>query len=376
MGWWNPFRRRSRHPLRRPSRGELPAPWPPGLLGLIGDQSSAGSERQAELLALLRRLASATSTHTPEPVQALGEIVRRHAPLTDDATPAAWAVWRAVPELELMANARQRCRHAESLLRTLRDRVLDGPTDPTLEIGDPDTTIADALRLEAERIGHAPVTGEGEHQVGYRAAYAGFVKQMAQRARDLEGTPERNPRRGVMAAVAPSSEPADRPTPVLAALRDSVAALPRQRDARHEQWTARVTGALEPFHATGPGLDRTALGRAIVTDLAELDRLDETLDRLERMEEQLAEAQRRVATQRAHLTKEVIRWRNTLARELRQQADHHVAATGISLDADFTAGFTLASDQIAGHLRERADRLAVPDLPEPAFPLTRARDDT
>ncbi|MGI5521560.1 hypothetical protein ACQEUX_11445 [Micromonospora sp. CA-259024] len=102
-----------------------------------------------------------------------------------------------------------------------------------------------------------------------------------------------------------------------------------------------------------------------MADLPELDRLDDTLNHLERVEEQLAATQRRLAAQRAHLTEEVIRWRNTLAHELRQQADHHVAATGISLDADFTAGFTLASDQIARHLRERADRLAVPDLPKP-----------
>ncbi|WP_074309043.1 hypothetical protein [Micromonospora cremea] len=364
MGWWNRFRRGSRHPLRRPPRGVLPAPWPPNLRDLTGDLSSAGSEHQAEVLALLRRLALARSTHTPEPVQAIGEIVRRHAPVPDDTTAAASAVWRAVPELDLMANARQRCQHAESLLGTLRDLVLHGPA---LGIGDPDTTIADALRLEAERVGHAPVTGEGEHQVGYRAAYAGFVKQMAHRARELEGTPERNPRRGVLATAAPSADPADSPTPVLAALRDAVAALPHQRDARHEQWTARVTSAIEPLHPGGPSVDSTAIGRAILADLPELDRLDETLDRLERMEEQLTATQRRLAVQRAHLTEEVIRWRNTLARELRQQADQHVAATGISLDADFTAGFTLASDQIARHLRERADRLAVPDLPKPSF---------
>jgi hypothetical protein len=306
-------------------------------------------------------------------VYEIGEMIRRHAPVPDDdATAAAWAVWHAVPELDLMASARDRCKHAKSLLGTLRELVLHGP-DPAFEIGDPDTTIADALRLEAERIGHAPMAGEGEHQVGYRAAYAAFVKQMAHRARELEGLPERNPRRGVLATTAPSADPTDSPTPVLVALRDAVAALPHQRDARRERWTARVTNAIEPLH---PGVDPTALGRAIVAELPELDRLDETLGRLERIEEQLAATQRRLAAQRAHLTEEVIRWRNALARELRQQADHHVAATGISLDADFTAGFTLASDQIARHLRERADRLAVADLPKPSFPMTRARDAT
>ncbi|MGI5521561.1 hypothetical protein ACQEUX_11450 [Micromonospora sp. CA-259024] len=174
-------------------------------------------------------------------MQAIREIVRRHAPVPDDATAAVWAVWQAMPELNLMANARQRCQHAECLLGTLRDMVLHDATDPASEIGDRDTTIADALRIEAERVGRAPVTGEGEHQVGYRAAYAGFVKQMAHRATELEGTPERNPRRGVLATAAPPAEPADSPTPVLAALRNAVAALPHQRDARHERWTARVT---------------------------------------------------------------------------------------------------------------------------------------
>ncbi|MFI6780631.1 hypothetical protein [Micromonospora sp. NPDC050276] len=327
-------------------------------------------------MALLRRLASARHPHTPEPVYEIGEMIRRHTSVPDDdATAAAWAVWHAVPELDLMASARDRCQHAKSLLGTLRELVLHGP-DPAFEIGDPDTTIADALRLEAERIGHAPVAGEGEHQAGYRAAYAGFVKQMAHRARELEGMPERNPRRGVLATTAPSADTVDSPTPVLVALREAVAALPHQRDARHEQWAARVTSAIEPLHFGGPSVDPTALGRAIVADLPELDRLDETLDRLERIEEQLAAMQRRVTAQRAHLTEEVIRWRNALARELRQQADHHVAATGISLDVDFTAGFTLASDQIARHLRERADRLAVADLPKPSFPMTRARDAT
>ncbi|MEV4120482.1 hypothetical protein [Micromonospora sp. NPDC049645] len=327
-------------------------------------------------MALLRRLTAARHTHIPERVYVIGEMIRRYASVPDDeATAAAWAVWQAVPELGLMASARERCQHAESLLGTLRELVQHGP-DPALEIGDPDTTLADALRREAERIGHAPVAGEGEHQVGYRAAYAGFVKQVAHRATELESMPERNLRRGVLATTSPTAEPVDSPTPVLAALRDAVAALPRQRDARQEQWTARVTSAIEPLHSGGPSLDPSAIGRAIVADLPELDRLDETLDRLERMEEQLAATQSRVAAQRAHLTEEVIRWRNALARELRQQADHHVAATGISLDVDFTVGFTLASDQIARHLRERADRLAVADLPKPSFPMTRARDAT
>ncbi|WP_433262133.1 hypothetical protein ACQPWR_21965 [Micromonospora vinacea] len=376
MGWWNRFRRGSRHPLRRPGPGVPPAIWPSDLRALIRDLAAAQPENRAELLALLRRLESTRHTRIPERVYEIGEMIRRHAPVPDDnATAAAWAVWHAVPELDLMASARDRCKHAKSLLGTLRELVLHGP-DPAFEIGDPDTTIADALRLEAERIGHASVVGEGEHQVGYRAAHAGFVKQMAHRARELEGMAERNLRRGVLATTAPSASPVDSPTPVLVALRDAVAALPHERDARREQWTARVTSAIEPLRPGGPSVDPTALGRAIVADLPELDRLDETLGRLERIEEQLAATQRRLAAQRAHLTEEVIRWRNSLARELRQQADHHVAATGISLDADFTAGFTLASDQIARHLRERADRLAVVDLPKPSFPMTRARDAT
>ncbi|MEV1317244.1 hypothetical protein AB0J14_14295 [Micromonospora arborensis] len=375
MGWWNRFRRGSRQPLLRPGPGVPLASWPSDLRELIGDLASARPEYRAELLALLRRFESASHPRTPEPVYEIGKMIRRHALVPDDnATVAAWAVWHALSELELMANARERYQHAKSLLVTLRELVRHGP-DPAFEIGDPDTTIAEALRLEAERIGHAPGAGEGEHQVGYRAAYAGFVKQMAHRARELEGMPERNPRRGVLATVAASADPADSPTPVLVALRDAVAALPRQRDGRHEQWVARVTSAVEPLHSGGPGVDPTATGRVIVAHLPGLDRIDETLDRLERIEEQLAATQRRLAAQRAHLTEEVIRWRNTLARELRQQADHHVAATGISLDADFTAGFTLASDQIARHLRERADRLAVADLPKPAFPLARGRDD-
>ncbi|MFG1871590.1 hypothetical protein [Micromonospora arborensis] len=370
------MRRGSRQPLRRPGPGVPLATWPSDLRELLGDLSSARPEYRAELLALLRRFESARYGRTPEPVYEIGTLIRRHASVPDDdATAAAWAVWHAMPELELMANARERCQHAKSLLVTLRDLVLHGP-DPAFEIGDPDTTIAEALRLEAERIGHAPVAGEGEHQVGFRAAYAGFVKQMAHRAKELEGTPERNPRRGVLAPVAAPADPADSPTPVLVALRDAVATLPRQRDGRHEQWVARATSAVEPLHSGDPGVDPTALGRAIVADLPGLDRLDETLDRLERIEEQLAATQRRLAAQRAHLTAEVIRWRNALARELRQQADHHVAATGISLDADFTAGFTLASDQIARHLRERADRLTVTDLPKPSFPMHRARDAT
>ncbi|MFE9189016.1 hypothetical protein ACFYL6_05335 [Micromonospora sp. NPDC007208] len=367
MGWWNRLRRGSRYPLRRPGPGVPQAIWPSDLRALIRDLAAAQPENRAELLALLRRLESTRHTRIPVRVYEIGEMIQRHAPVEkDNATAAAWAVWHAVPELDLMASARDRCKHAKSLLGTLRELVLHGP-DPAFEIGDPDTTIADALRLEAERIGHAPVAGEGEHQVGYRAAYAGFVKQMAHRASELEGMPERNPRRGVLAATDPSADRTDLPTPVLVALRDAVAALPHERDARREQWTARVTSAIEPLHPGGPSVDPAALGRAIMAELPELDRLDETLGRLERIEEQLAATQRQLAAQRAHLTEEVIRWRNTLARELRQQADHHVAATGISLDADFTAGFTLASDQIARHLRERADRLAVADLPKPSF---------
>jgi hypothetical protein len=374
MGMWRRFRR-LRHDTGRSFGNRDRTSFPSGTPPVGGDLPWAAIEQwRAEVHEL--RLLESSSWSVPKRVHGIARVLRRY--MDDlDAAVIGPAIWQVLPEVGLVENARQRCKYVKDLLGKLRDTVLNSPMDPALVIGGANTTIADALRIEAERISRGPAAGDGEHRLGYRAAQAGFAERMEDRARELERAPKGNLRRGVVGPPVKRPEPAEPASVVLTALRDTLAALPAQRQARHEEWTTRVVAVLLPFRPddSTSAESRSAVAHAVLRSLPELDSLDETLDELLRMEERLAEARSALVAQRGHLNDEVIRWRNTLARELRQQADHCAGATGISLNEDFVIGYALANEEIARLLRERADRLAVADLPRQHYSVLGRTDE-
>ncbi len=151
-------------------------------------------------------------------------------------------------------------------------------------------------------------------------------------------------------------------SPELARLSAIYESLPPDRAEWRIVLSRRVAAVLERFHEySGVRDEGLPVARILVAQLPELDDIESVALSLSKAEEALYKLQCQLAKlwSDAGLTIEEIRWRNVLAKELREESAKVTGNTGWSGD-NFVRGFTMASNRLARSLAKQADKIAVP----------------
>ncbi|GAB3838362.1 hypothetical protein GCM10029963_04360 [Micromonospora andamanensis] len=301
-------------------------------------------------------------------------VLARALPGTAPDVPLAMAreILDVLPDLRLLDDARA----AQAVMEQTIERVqVELDSSPwAVELPPPGTTLSEALRAEARLLRRTTATKTGAYAIGFTAGFDAFVRALEARATTVDP----QPRPGVATDSSAPAAPDDRPNNVRLAVSSRVAGLPADPAAREEYRRILIGNELVRY-GLNTGVNSTEMASAVadlvLAALPEIDTLPEARDTLQAREEELLALWHRLAVAQAEcgLTAAETRWRNALARELRQQADTVTPNAGMT--DSFTIGFSLASQSLARKLRARADEIAVLPVPSDPWALPQRHDE-
>ncbi|MBQ1024927.1 hypothetical protein [Micromonospora sp. C95] len=302
-------------------------------------------------------------------------VLARALPGTAADVPLAMAreILDVLPDLRLLDDARAAQATMEQTIERVQAELDRSPW--TVELPPPGTDLSEALRDEARLLRRNTATRTGPNAIGFAAGSDAFVRSLEARASTVPAQSRPDP-----AGNSPApSVPDDRPNKVRLAVELHVAGLPTDPALRAQDRRTLVGNELVRY-GLDTGVNSTELASTIanlvLAALPEIDTLPEVLDALRASEDELRSLWQRLAEEQANcgLTEPEIRWRNALARELRQQADSVTPNAGMT--DSFTIGFSLASQGLARKLRARADEIVVLPVPVDPWALPKRHDES
>ncbi|MBQ1047380.1 hypothetical protein KBX50_02625 [Micromonospora sp. C51] len=300
-------------------------------------------------------------------------VLARALPGTAADVPLAMAreILDVLPDLRLLDDARAAQATLEQTIERVQAELDRSPW--TVELPPPGTSLSEALRAEARLLRRTTATKTGTYAIGFTAGFDAFVRALEARATTVGP----QPRPGVATDSSAPVVPDERPNSVRLAVSSRVAGLPADPAAREEYRRILIGNELVRYgHDTGVNSTEmaSAIANLVLAALPEIDTLPEARDALQAREEELLALWHRLAVAQAEcgLNAAETRWRNALARELRQQADTVTPNAGMT--DSFTIGFSLANQSLARKLRARADEISVLPVPIDPWALPK-RDD-